>query len=369
MSDPAVVPFVDLKVQHGQVAKEINDAIQGVIGRSQFILGSELETFEREFASYCGAAHCVGVGNGTDALFLALKACGIGPGDEVITVSHSFVSTALTIAWTGATPVFVEVDPATYTLDPSALKAAITKKTKAIVPVHLYGQCAEMAPILAAAAEHNLLVIEDAAQAHGSTYRGAKAGAIGDIATFSFYPSKNLGAMGDAGAIVTRSDALAAKVRKLRNYGQSKRYHHDTMGYNSRLDELQAAVLRVKLRHLDAWNAARQAVAKKYIDGLDGGLVKPATGADRNHTYHLFVVRSPKRDALQEHLGKAGVQTQVHYPVPIHLQPVFRDLPHRSGNLSFTERAAREVLSLPMYPTITAREVERVLSAAQAFGR
>lgn len=369
MSDRPSVPFVDLSVQHRSIEAELTKAMTGVMDRSQFILGAEVEAFEREFAAYCGASHCIGVGNGTDALFLALKACGIGPGDEVITASHSFVSTGLTISWTGATPVFVEVDPATYTLDPAAVAKGITAKTRAIVPVHLYGQCADMDPILALARERKLLVIEDAAQAHGSTYGKKKAGSIGDVACFSFYPSKNLGAVGDAGAVVTSNADLAAKLQMLHNYGQAKRYHHVSVGYNSRLDELQAAVLRVKLRHLDKWNAMRVRVAKRYIKSLDGRFVKPETANGRNHIYHLFVIRSGQRDALQAHFAKDGIQTQVHYPVPIHQQAVFRELAHRDGALAFTEKAATEVLSLPMFPTISDEQVARVLDSANRFGR
>lgn len=346
MSERPAVPFVDLSVQHRSIETELSKAMAGVMDRSQFILGKEVEAFEREFAAYCGASHCIGVGNGTDALFLALKACGIGAGDEVITASHSFVSTGLTISWTGATPVFVEVDPATYTLDPTEVEKATTPKTRAIVPVHLYGQCAEMEPLLKLARERNLFVIEDAAQAHGSTYGRKKAGSLGDAACFSFYPSKNLGAIGDAGAVVTSNPDLAAKLQKLHNYGQAKRYHHVSVGYNSRLDELQAAVLRVKLRHLDEWNAMRVRVAKRYIKSLDSRFVKPQTGKGRNHIYHLFVIRSGARDALMAHLAKDGIQAQVHYPVPIHQQAVFRELPHRNGDLSFTEKCATEVLSI-----------------------
>ena len=363
------VPFVDLTSQHKLIADEMARAIQGVIDRSQFVLGQEVEAFEREFATYCGVSHCVGVGSGTDALFLALKVCGIGAGDEVITASHSFVSTALAVSWTGATPVFVDIDPKTYTLDPQKAAEAVTPRTRAIMPVHLYGQCAEMDSIVALAHRENLLVVEDAAQAHGAMMGSRKAGSLGNIACFSFYPAKNVGALGDAGAIVTGDANLAKRLRLLRNYGQAARYHHESMGYNSRLDELQAAILRVKLRHLDDWNAMRSSAAGRYLAELRGLLDFPQTAPGRTHNFHLFVIRSDQRDALQEHLRARGVRTQIHYPIPIHLQNVYRDLPHRGGDLAVTEKAASQVLSLPMFPTITSQQLDRVVGAVNSFDR
>jgi dTDP-4-amino-4,6-dideoxygalactose transaminase len=363
------VPFVDLVSQHQLIAGEMARAIQGVIDRSQFILGEQVQGFEREFARYCGVSEGVGVGSGTDALFFALKACGIGAGDEVITASHSFISSALAISWTGATPVLVEIDPKTYTIDPKKVAEAVTGKTRAILPVHLYGQCADMDPIMALARAKRIRVIEDAAQAHGATYGKKKAGALGHIACFSFYPAKNVGALGDAGAVVTDDPELAHRIRLLRNYGQKTRYHHESMGYNSRLDEVQAAVLRVKLRHLDEWNAMRTRAAKRYLTGLGGRIALPQVAPGRTHNYHLFVVRSSEREALREHMTRHGIRTQVHYPVPIHLQAVYRDLPFRAGDLAITENAAKEVLSLPMFPTVTPGQIDRVVEAVNSFGR
>jgi dTDP-4-amino-4,6-dideoxygalactose transaminase len=369
MQNKMTVPFVDLKAQHDLLAQELNEAIQRVMARSWFILGAELEAFEAEFATYCGVKHCIGVGSGTEALHLALRACGVGPGHEVITVSHSFIATALATLWTGATPVFVDIEPESYTIDPAQIAPAITPKTRAILPVHLYGQCADMDPIMALAAEHNLYVVEDAAQAHGAFYKGKKAGSIGHLGCFSFYPAKNLGACGDAGAVVTSDPELDRKLRMLRNYGQSSKYHHEGMGFNSRLDELQAAILGTKLLHLDSWNESRRDAAEFYLSSLEKRFCPPTTKVGRVPNYHLFVIQSDVRDSLQQHLHRHGIQTQSHYPVPIHRQTAFRDLPHRDGDLFVTERIAQRVLSLPMFPTISREQLAHVSARVNSFGK
>lgn len=362
------VPFVDLQSQHFSIRAELEGAMRRVFESSWFILGAEVQAFETEFADYCGVKHCVAVGSGTDALYLALSACGVGPGDEVITVSHTFVATAFAITWTGATPVFVDIDSNSYTIDPIEVERAITPKTKAIVPVHLYGQCADMKPILALAKERGLQVVEDAAQAHGATYHGRKAGGLGDLGCFSFYPSKNLGAFGDGGAIVTSNSELAERLRLLRNYGQTKKYRHESMGYNSRLDELQAAILRAKLRHLDEWNSMRRRAASRYFSDLQDRYAKPRALPGRGHVYHLFVIRSGDRGGLKARLEQSHIRTQIHYPLPVHLQPAYDHLPNRRRNLTVTERVAKEVLSLPMYPTISSEQVSRVAEVVNSHG-
>lgn len=362
------VPFVDLQVQHSHLANELSRAMEQVMKRAWFILGQELEAFESEFAAYCAVSHCIGVGSGTEALHLALRACNIGPGDEVITVSHTFIATALAISWTGATPVFVDIDAATSTIDVKRIADAITPRARAILPVHLYGQCADMDQLLALAQQHRLLVVEDACQAHGATYKGRKAGTLGQAGCFSFYPSKNLGACGDAGAITTNDEELAKRIYLLRNYGQTRKYQHDVPGYNSRLDELQAAILRVKLRHLDDWNEHRRQIAGLYRDGLRSDLVTvPTETAWGEHVYHLFVIRSPHRDLLQRHLHDHGVETQIHYPKPVHLQEACAKISNRRWHLPETEKIASEVLSLPMYPEMSKEQVQTVISAVNSF--
>jgi len=363
------VPFVDLKAQNDSLAHELNEAVQRVMGRSWFILGTELEAFEAEFATYCGVKYCVGVGSGTEALHLALRACGVGPGDEVITVSHSFIATALAIIWTGATPVFVDIEAESYTIDPAQIARAVTPKTRAILPVHLYGQCADMDPILAVAAEHNLYVVEDAAQAHGALYKGKKAGSMGHLACFSFYPAKNLGACGDAGAVVTSDPELDRKLRFLRNYGQSSKYYHETMGFNSRLDELQAAILLTKLPNLDTWNESRRIAAEYYLSALEQRFSPPRTKVGCVPNYHLFVIQSDDRDRLQQHLRGHAIETLTHYPLPIHRQIAFRDLPHRDCDLFVTESVAQRVLSLPMFPSISGEQVAHVSACVNSFGK
>jgi len=363
------VPFHDLKAVNDSIASELDVACQRVMKSGRFILGQEVEAFEAEFAAYCGVKHCIGVASGTEALQLALLACGIGRGDEVITVAHTAMPTALAIAATGAAPVFVDIDPQTYTLDPEQLAGAITQKTRAILPVHLYGHCADMDAILAIAARHNLSVIEDAAQAHGSSYKGKKAGSIGQLGCFSFYPSKNLGACGDAGAVVTNHPELAARLRRLRNYGESRRNLHESMGYNSRLDEMQAAILRTKLPHLEDWNETRRRLAAGYLSRLEGRFSPPSVKAGYVHNYHLFVIQSDERDRLREWLRCHNIETLMHYPIPCHLQPALRGIAHRCCDLSNSERVARRVLSLPMFPTLTADQMEYVSERVNSFGK
>jgi dTDP-4-amino-4,6-dideoxygalactose transaminase len=358
------VPFLDLKLQHSQLADELNEAMQRVMSRAWFILGEEVEAFEVEFAAYCGAKHCVGVGSGTDALNLALEACGVGLEDEVITVSHTFIGTAIAISRAKARPVFVDIDSATYTMDSEQAARAITPRTKAILPVHLYGQCADMDPLLDLARKHNLWVIEDACQAHGAIYKGRRAGSIGHLGCFSFYPSKNLGACGDSGAITTNDEELAERLRLLRNYGQRRKYHHESMGYNSRLDELQAAVLRVKLSHLDEWNQARCQRAREYSKLLSGTeLTLPYIAKWGEPVFHQYVIRTSHRDKLQQRLQDTGVETLIHYPIPVHLQMSYASSKYQANTLQITEKCAQEVLSLPMYAEIADEQIAYVYQA------
>ncbi|MBI3291238.1 MAG: DegT/DnrJ/EryC1/StrS family aminotransferase [Elusimicrobia bacterium] len=359
-----IVPFVDLQRQHRAIWNELETAVRAVVESSQFVLGRFLETFEHHFAEYCGVRHAIGVGSGTDALFLALAAAGIGPGDEVVTVPFTFAATAEAIRRTGATVVFVDVDPHTATIDPGQLERVITSRTKAILPVHLYGHPADMDRILTIAKRHGALVIEDAAQAHGTLYKGRRTGGLGHIGCFSFYPNKNLGALGDGGMVVTNDGAVAAKVRLLRDHGRRSKYEHVMVGYNSRLDGLQAALLDVKLRHLDHWNAQRVEAAERYLVGLPGSsLGLPSSAPWATHVYHLFVVRVPDREAFQRQMEAAGVTTLVHYPLPLHLQPAFASLPYKVGDFPWAERLAREVVSLPMFPGIREEEIAGVVHA------
>lgn len=356
---PRRVLFNDLRPQYAAIREEIDAAVRRVLERGWFILGPEVEAFEAEFAAYCGARYAVGVGSGTEALHLALWACGVGPGDEVVTVAHTAVPTINAISLTGARPVFVDVDPVTYTMDPAAAAAAITPRTRALLPVHLYGHPADMAPLQALAQRHGLWLIEDAAQAHGAEYRGTRVGRLGHLAAFSFYPTKNLGAYGDGGMVVTDDAALAERLRLLRNYGQTDRYHHQVEGLNSRLDELQAAVLRVKLRHLEAWTAARRERAARYAAGLPG-VRTPTEAPGARHVYHLYPVHVPQRAQVQERLAAAGIGTLVHYPIPAHLQPAYAHLGVPRGALPVTERLADEELSLPMYAELPLEQVDYV---------
>ncbi len=358
------VPLVDLQAQYAAIATEIQAAIRDVLERSDFVLGEELDRFEEEFAQYIGTRHAIGVGSGLAALELTLRAYGIGPDDEVITAANTFIATVLAITAAGAKTVLVDADPATHNLDPAAVSAAITPHTRAILPVHLYGQPADLEPILGLAERHHLLVIEDAAQAHGARYAGRRVGAWGHAAAFSFYPAKNLGAYGDAGMVVTNDAGIAEKLRQLRNYGQRVKYEHVVAGTNSRLDTLQAAVLRVKLRHLDQWNAARREQAAAYGKLLaDLQVELPATAPKVEHAYHLYVVQLENRDHVQQVLRAQGISTGIHYPIPIHLQQACANLGYGRGDFPVTERAGSRILSLPMYPELTPMQRGHVASA------
>lgn len=358
------VPFLDLKVQHKSIKEEIRAAIDSVFDSCQFILGDEVSAFEQEFATFCGARFGVGVSSGTSALHLGLLAAGVRPGDEVITVPFTFVATVAAILYAGGKPVFVDIDPRTYTLDVTQLERAITPKTKAIVPVHLYGQPADMGSIMRIARKHGLVVIEDAAQAHGAGIDGTRAGVFGDIGCFSFYPAKNLGACGDGGMAVTNDPDLAQVLRLLRDWGGEKKYEHIIKGYNNRLGAIQGAVLRVKLRYLPEWIKRRRDAAQRYdkllqAHGLPGPVIRP--GAD--HVFHLYVVRVRNRSEVQAALHAKAVQTGIHYPSPVHLLPAYSDLDYAAGDFPHSERAAAEVLSLPIFPEITAKVQEQVISA------
>jgi dTDP-4-amino-4,6-dideoxygalactose transaminase len=355
------IPFLDIAATHREVAAGLAEAAARVLEGNQFILGDEVALFEQEFARYCQSSHVVGVANGLDALQLALRALGIGGGDEVIVPAHTFIATWLAVSLVGARPVPVEPDPATFNLDPARIEAAVTPRTRAVIPVHLYGQPAEIDPILAVARARGLAVIEDAAQAHGASYRGRRIGAHSDIATWSFYPGKNLGALGDAGAVSTNDAALAERIRLLRNYGSREKYLHDVQGLNSRLDTLQAALLRVKLQRLDEWNARRRAVAARYASRLAGSrLALPACASHVEPSWHLYVVRTPARDQLREHLAGDGIGTLIHYPVPPHRQAAYAGLGHSGDDFPIASRLASEVLSLPMGPHLSADEVDAV---------
>jgi dTDP-4-amino-4,6-dideoxygalactose transaminase len=362
------VPFVDLQLQYRQHRDEFVSAMEKVCERAAFILGEEVDAFEKSFAGFCGAKECVGVASGCDALLWAIKACGIGPGDEVITVANTYIATALAISFAGATPVLVDCRNDSYEIDPDRVRQAITRKTKAILPVHLYGQAADMDAILTMAKDHNLKVIEDACQAHGAMYKGRACGTIGDVGCFSFYPGKNLGAYGDGGAVVTSNREIADKVRMFRNYGQKKKYYHDTIGWNSRLDTVQAAVLSVKLKNLESWNNARRRHADSYRKKLQGlPLTLPVEMAGNKHVYHLFVVQVERRDELLEFLKTKDVSCGIHYPVPIHLQEAYRQLGLREGSFPVTEKTTRKLLSLPMYPELTEEQIDYTCLCIREF--
>jgi len=365
-----MIPLVDLKAQYAAIQPEVDAAVQRVLRDASFVLGREVEAFERAFAAYCGVPHAVGVASGTAALHLALQTCGVGAGDEVITTPHTFIATAEAISHCGARPVFVDIDPATYNLDVARLEAAISSRTRAILPVHLYGHPVPMDRVQAVARRHGLPVIEDAAQAHGAAYDGRRVGAWGDAACFSFYPGKNLGAYGDGGMVVTGDAGIAARVRMLRDHGRRAKYAHEVIGYGERLDALQAAVLGVKLHHLDAWNAARQRAATRYRDLLAGvEVVLPPDGARAQPVYHLFVIRTAERDRVLADLRAAGIGAGVHYPRPLHLQPAYAHLGYAAGSFPHAERAAREVLSLPLYPEITDDQLAAVATVLRATVR
>jgi dTDP-4-amino-4,6-dideoxygalactose transaminase len=363
------VPFVDLSIQYESLRAELMPAIESVCAGSRFILGREVAEFEQAFAAYVGAKHAIGVASGTDALHLALRAADVGPGDEVITVANTFIATAIAIWQAGATPVLVDCLPDSYNIDPRAVEKVITFRTKAIIPVHLYGQAADMDSILTIARRHGLRVIEDACQAHGAYHRNRRVGSIGDIGCFSFYPGKNLGAYGDGGALITNSAEMAESVRMLRDYGQKEKYRHVFKGFNSRLDGIQAAVLKIKLAHLDSWNRARFQHAQAYQDRLEQvkGVGLPAIVGDGGaesgqsaHVFHIFAVRVAARDRISKELQKSEISTGIHYPVPIHLQPAFSELGYRKGAFPVAEQLASEVLSLPMYPELTDEQIDWV---------
>jgi dTDP-4-amino-4,6-dideoxygalactose transaminase len=361
------VPFVDLSAQYPTIAPEINEAVAKVIHDTDFILGREVGLFEEEFAAYCEAKYAVGVDSGTSALELALRAYEIGPGDEVITAANTFIASALAISHAGAKPVLVDVDPFTYTIDVAGIAKAITARTKAILPVHLYGHPAHMDPIRELAEKHGLVVIEDACQAHGARYKGKRAGSLGHAAAFSFYPGKNLGAFGDGGMVVTSDREIAKRLEMLRNYGQKEKYHHQFRGYNRRLDTLQAAILRVKLKYLEKWNAARRWNAKLYQESLEGtGVVIPMEAAGAESVWHLFVVRTENRDVLRENLVSRGISPGIHYPIPIHLQAAYKDLGHKRGDFPITEAHAQRILSLPMYAELTPESIQHVARSIRA---
>jgi dTDP-4-amino-4,6-dideoxygalactose transaminase len=360
------VPFVDLQLQYRQLKPDIDAAVLAVMARGDFILGQDVAEFEREFAQFSRVEHCVGVSDGTDAIRLALLACGVGPGDEVITCTHTYIATALAIAETGARPVLVDCDPRYFTISVEAVERAVSPRTKAIVPVHLYGQPADMDPLLELARARGLFVVEDAAQAHGAEYKGRRCGSLGDIAAFSFYPGKNLGAYGDGGAVTTPSAELADKVRLLRNYGQRVKYQHLVKGGNCRLDTIQAAILRVKLRHLEAWNASRRVAAAQYARQLAGlPLTLPEAAPYSLPVWHLYVIQTALRDRVQARLHEQGIQSGIHYPVPVHLQPAFADLGLGPGSFPVAEQIAPKLLSLPMFPEITSEQVQRVTAAVR----
>jgi len=356
-----VIPFLDLRTQYREIQDEVQEAVARVLADAAYVLGSEVEHFESEFADYCGVAHGVAVNSGTSALHLALLAAGVGPGDEVITVPFTFIATAAAVRYVGATPVFVDVDPVSLTMDPAQIEAAITPRTRALIPVHLYGHPADMDPILEIARTRGLAVIEDAAQAHGSQYKGRSAGGLGDLGCFSFYPSKNLGACGEGGIVVTSDPERAERVRLLRHWGETSKYRHDLLGFNYRMDGIQGAVLRIKLRRLERWTEMRREHAARYGKELaNSGVSTPVEMPWARHVYHAYTVRSPGRDALREALADDGIQSAIHYPVPLHLQPVFSDLGHGPGAFPRAEAAAEEVLCLPMFPELPADAPQRV---------
>lgn len=365
-----MVKFLDMKPMHDKIKDEIMQAIEKVYDSNWYILGKEVESFEEEFAAYCGTKYCIGVANGLEALHLILRGYGIGEGDEVIVPSNTYIATALAVNYTGATPIFVEPDNRTYNIDPKLIEASITEKTKAIMAVHLYGQPCDMDPINEIAKKYNLKVIEDNAQSQGAMYKGKKTGNLGDAAGISFYPGKNLGALGDAGAITTNDKELADKIRTLRNYGSNKKYYNEYKGYNSRLDEIQAAILRVKLRYLDEWNNYRREVAKTYLNKINNeNIVLPYIQQDTNPVWHQFIIRTKNRDELQNYLEEYGISTMIHYPVPIHKQEAYKEYSHMIGKLPIAEDIAEEILSLPIYPEISVFDVNKVIERLNEYDK
>ncbi len=364
------VPFGDLKLHYQQYKTEIDQAVSRVLHSGHFILGPELEAFEKEFAALHGQGHAIGCASGTEAIYLALAACDVGPGDNVIVVAHTAVPTISAISMTGAMPVFVDIDTETYVMDVKQIEDLITLRTKAIVPVHLYGQMVDMESLLKIAAKHKLSVIEDVAQATGATYRNVIAGTLGDFGAFSFYPSKNIGAFGDGGAVFSKSKEKAQKLSMLRNYGQSKRYHHNVIGINSRFDEIQAAIMQCRLPYLKEWNERRKQIADRYTKGLANlsGLVKtPFTHPDNDHVFHLYVIQIEEREELQSYLSDKGIQALIHYPIPAHLQEAYSYLGYRKGTLPVTEHITKRILSLPMYPELSDEQIDFVINTIQNF--
>lgn len=363
------IPFLDLSAQYADLKEEIRIAVLTVLDACAFSGGPFVEAFEKAFAGFCGCPEAVGVGNGTDALWLSLMALGVGPGHEVITVPNTFIATAEAISFCGASPVFVDIEPRTYTMDPDLIENAITPKTRAIIPVHLNGQMADMDSILAIARKHGLYVIEDACQAHGAEYKGHRAGSMGAAGCFSFYPGKNLGAYGEAGAVVTHDVEIASKIRILRDHGQEKKYHHALIGWNARMDGIQGAVLNVKLKYLSQWNALRREHARQYntLLGDTDGLFTPMEAENRKHVFHLYALRTKHRDGLIEHLKSKGIQCGIHYPIPIHKQPAYHLNGFHQNRYPEAETAASELLSLPMYPELTNTMIETVCNEIKSW--
>ena len=361
------VPFLDLKAHHAPHRAEFEAAIREVIDSNAFAGGPFVAAFEKDFAAHCNCRHAIGLGSGTEALWLVLLAYGIGPGDEVITVPSTFMATAEAITYCGATPVFVDVDEDTYTMDPAGLAGALTKRTKAIIPVHLFGQPADMDPILAFARTHGLIVIEDAAQAHGAEYKGQKAGSLGNAGCFSFYPGKNLGAFGEAGAVVTNDEELHEKIKVLRDHGQVRKYYHDVVGWNCRMDGIQGAVLRIKLRHLERGNELRRSHARRYSEALEHieGVITPVAADYAKHVYHIFAIRVQERDEVIRLLEQKGIGCGVHYPIPVHRQKAYEHLGYQAGSFPVAEKTAAEFLSLPMFPELTPEQIDLVVEAVK----
>ncbi|MGH1362057.1 MAG: DegT/DnrJ/EryC1/StrS family aminotransferase [Calditrichia bacterium] len=353
------VPFLDLKAQYNSINTEVHEAIQKVIDKTAFAGGPFVNAFEEEFASYCTTEYAIGCSSGTSALWLALAALGVGPGDEVITAANTFIATAEAISFAGATPVFVDIEENSFNLDASLLEQAVTSRTKAVIPVHLFGQMADMDPIMEIARRHNLFVIEDASQAHGAEYKGRRAGSIGDIGCFSFYPGKNLGAYGEAGGIVTNSAEWAAKMKMIRDHGQSKKYHHEIIGWNGRMDGIQGAILSVKLRHLETWTNGRRANAglyQKYLADTEGVLL-PKEADQARHVYHIYAIRTSNRDELMKKLSEKEIYCGIHYPIPLHLQTAYSDMGHKRGDFPVTEACADSYISLPMFAELTEEQI------------
>jgi dTDP-4-amino-4,6-dideoxygalactose transaminase len=363
-----MIPFLDIKAQYASIMEEMNTAVLQVLSSGHYVLGPEVTAFEQEFAAFCRSDHSVAVNTGTSALHLALLACGVGPGDEVITTPHTFVATVAAIAYTGAKPVLVDIEPQTMTIDPKAVAQVVTPRTKAVIPVHLYGQCADMDLILDLSREYGFVVIEDACQAHGAEYKGRRAGSMGDMGCFSFYPGKNLGACGEGGMVVTSNQKYSDTLRKLRDWGAERKYHHELKGFNYRMDGIQGAVLRVKLRYLEHWTDQRRANAAIYDQSLAGTCVQtPEALPDRRHVYHLYVVRCADRTGLQEYLQAREIQTGIHYPTPVHLMEAYRDLGYPKGSFPIAEAAAAEILSLPMYPELNKEMIRQVAEAVAGY--